>query len=111
MLAITLSACVKTATFYPIEGPMSAVRPVPELKARATGILGTKGDLTLVLPDGEVCTGRWGVASAGDNVRRGHAVLYGNAGTIIEVEFNAGTNAEGTGTARDNKGNIYRVIF
>lgn len=45
-------------------------------------------------------------------VNRGEAMLVGDRGTVIHVEFYTGSGtANGTGVARDNKGNIFKVLF
>ncbi len=39
-------------------------------------------------------------------------MLVGNKGTVIHVEFYTGSGtANGSGVAKDNKGNIFKVIF
>ena len=45
-------------------------------------------------------------------VNKGEAVLVGDRGTVMQVEFYTGSGtANGTGVAKDNKGNIYKVLF
>jgi hypothetical protein len=45
-------------------------------------------------------------------VNKGEAVLVGNRDTTIQVEFYTGSGtANGTGVAKDNKGNIFKVLF
>src|SRR5262249_47541075 len=48
-----------TAKLYPVKGPYSEQRPIPILKAQVQGVQGYSGDVTLTLPDGEICTGSW----------------------------------------------------
>jgi hypothetical protein len=64
LLAIsTMLGCAKlTARFYPVQGPLSAQTPQPVLIARISGKF-TLGDMSVVLPDGELCKGRWTVVS------------------------------------------------
>ena len=39
-------------------------------------------------------------------------MLVGNMGTVIEIEFKVGSGtASGNGVGKDNKGNIFRVMF
>lgn len=138
LLLLSFCGCSTTANLYPVSGPLSEVKPLPVIKARASGILGNSGRLTLTMPDGEVCEGKWssaagtavGVSSgslfsqygasywsgytvgtkAGEN--RGQAILVGSQGTVLEVEFYTGSGtANGFGLAKDNRGNIYRVLF
>ncbi len=146
LVAAVVSGCSATATLFPIQGPMSKLSPLPILKARADGITGNTGNISLTMPDGELCKGRWSsiapmayrastasaaVTTVGDmasvwsavygsgfsmanvpGVNRGEAVLVGDRGTIIQVEFYTGSGtANGTGVAKDNKGNIYKMLF
>lgn len=146
MLCLGLVGCSTIATLYPIEGPLSKQSPLPTPIAKINGILGNTGTISLVLPDGEVCNGRWssiapmstgfssgsasGLATSGlsstwatvygsgyslanvPGVNRGEAMLVGDRGTVIQVEFYTGSGtANGTGVAKDNKGNIYKVLF
>jgi len=135
-----------TATFYPIEGPLSKEQPLPVLLATAYGIMGNTGNISLTLPDGEFCKGKWssiapmsvGISTASASgttisgmfsvwstvygsgfsmsnlpgVNKGEAMLVGNKGTVIQVEFYTGSGtANGTGVAKDNKGNIFKVLL
>jgi hypothetical protein len=146
MLSALASGCSTTATLYPIDGPLAKESPLPVITATADGITGNTGNISLVLPDGEICTGRWssiapmsvrysaatasGMVSSGlasawvtaygsgftianqPGVNRGQAMLVGNRGTIIEVEFYTGSGtANGVGVAKDNRGNVFRMIF
>lgn len=146
ILAAQLAACATTATLYPVDGPLSKQQPLPVLTATVDGIMGNAGGISMTLPDGEQCTGKWssiapmsvgfsmasasgtatnGMASvwttvygSGFSVRnlpavnKGEAMLVGDRGTVIQVEFYTGSGtANGTGVAKDNKGNIYKVLF
>jgi hypothetical protein len=45
-------------------------------------------------------------------VVRGEAVLVGERGTVMQVEFYTGSGTgHGTGVATDNRGNVYKVLF
>lgn len=146
ILATLLAACSTTATLYPVDGPLSKQQPLPVLTAVIDGIMGNTGGISMTLPDGERCTGKWssiapmsvgvstasasgtatnGIASvwttvygSGFSVRnlpgvnKGEAMLVGERGTVIQVEFYTGSGtANGSGVAKDNKGNIYKVLF
>ncbi len=141
-----LAGCSTTAHLYPIEGPLSKLVPLPVLKARADGITGNTGSITLTMPDGEELRGRWssiapqqvtfssasgsasvqgGMARAWaqvygaefsvsnlPGVNRGEAMLTGPKGTVLQVEFFTGSGtANGNGVAKDNHGNVFKVIF
>lgn len=51
-------------------------------------------------------------ASNVPGVNKGEAMLIGDRGTVMHVEFLTGSGtANGTGVAKDNRGNIYKVLF
>ena len=130
--------CSTTAMVFPVEGPLSELTPVPRIAATVNGIFGNSGSLSMDMPDGEQCDGKWSSAagagisttsgtlmgtygslygtsttvSTGTGQNPGRAVLTCSQGRIIEVEFVtvAGT-ASGFGFAKDNEGNVYRVLF
>jgi len=138
LLALTASGCSTTASFFPVEGPLSTMVPVPVIEAKVDGILGNTGNLSLLMPDGEQCSGKWSsAAGAGVTVQSGslmgtYGPLYGTvtsvstgtgqnqgqafltcaAGRTIQVEFVTGAGtANGFGFAKDNMENVYRVLF
>jgi hypothetical protein len=141
-----IAACSTTATLYPVDGPLSRQQPLPVLTAVVDGITGNTGGISLSLPDGELCTGKWssiapmsvgfstasasGSATGGmasvwatvygsgfsvgnlPGVNKGEAMLVGDRGTVIQIEFYTGSGtANGSGVARDNKGNVFKVLF
>lgn len=96
----------------------------------------TNGEVSMLLPSGEVLRGEyrtlrsgmtgWGTifvqggasAVAAINVRsdqyRGTAIATGSQGTVMECEYvtsSSRTRPEGYGTCRDNSGRLYRLIF
>ena len=140
------SGCSTTANFYPIEGPLSKMIPMPVLVASVDGISGNTGNISLSLPDGEQLTGKWSsvapqstsysvgnsnlIATNGLNsvwsqvygssfsisnlagVNRGEAILTGPKGTLLQAEFVTGSGtANGKGIAKDNHGNVFKMIF
>lgn len=146
MAVTAIAACSTTATLYPVDGPLSKQQPLPVLTAAVDGIMGNTGGISLVLPDGENCTGKWssiapmsvgfstaaasGSATSGmasvwatvygsgftvrnlPGINKGEAMLVGDRGTIFQVEFYTGSGtASGSGVAKDNKGNIFKVLF
>lgn len=54
-----LAGCSTTATLFPVEGPLSKQVPLPMLQARVDGITGNTGDISMELPDGDKCLGKW----------------------------------------------------
>ena len=130
---LTFSGCV-TLELYPVKGPSATQVPITVLKAKAKGVMGNSGKVILTMPDGEVCKGRWsstaGVKGSRNNAgllvdygqelglsprgneNRGYGMLVGPKGTSIEIEFLTGAGtAHGFGVAKDNRGNIYKVLF
>jgi hypothetical protein len=125
------------ANMMPVTGPLSVASPVPVLSVKVSGILGNSGGIAFTMPDGEQCKGRWSSA-AGANVSYGNASLlnqYGSTyiagyavsaggqnpgealatcdrGRAFQMEFTTGGGtAHGFGIGKDNKGNIYRMVF
>lgn len=134
-LSLTASGCAITTRLVPVEGPMSAVRPVPIIEARAER--GGKRRLTFVLPDGDRCEGRWSAVggsgtvsvaagtllsqygaqylsgysvSSGSGQYRGQALVVCHNGDIFQIEFLSGSSG-GFGIAKDREDNIYRFVF
>lgn len=133
IVLIVFSSCV-TLELYPVKGTASTQVPITVIKAKAKGIMGNSGKVILTMPDGEVCKGRWsstaGVKGSRNNVgllvdygqelglsprgneNRGYAMAVGRKGTSMEIEFLTGAGtAHGFGVAKDNRGNVYRVLF
>jgi hypothetical protein len=136
--SVLASGCSQPVTLYPVQGPLSKQQPLPTIAAQADGILGNTGDLSLTLPDGEACRGKWSSAApqqvsvstgslfsmygsaagygvtAGNvpGVNRGEAFLTCDRSTTIQAEFFTGSGtANGYGVAKDSRGNIYKMIF
>lgn len=130
-----LSSCTLSATAYPVAGPAAQVGKTCTAKFTWAG--GGTGTITIVLPSGEVCTGRYATVvggvispdiaadtggsvaiasvSSGDirGLQTSRAMLLGNHGTIIDFEgYTSGANpTHGFGRAKDNKGSIWKVIW
>lgn len=132
-----MDGCYAYLNFYPVQGPLAGQTPVPTLIAKFTGPF-KSGNLSLVLPDGEKCTGRWTqtptvsgdpMASVWDQVYGqgfyvGHvlgsklyaiAAVTGNRGTVLNVRMYKSGAADphriGTikGIAKDTGGNVYKI--
>jgi hypothetical protein len=123
---------------YPVQGTLSTQTPAPIFKITLSGVYKT-GTLTATLEDGEVCHGSWGAVGQGDpsagqmsgewdrvygqgfftanvlgNPVFARAVLTGNKGTTLNVEFydpTPGQVADVKGVAKDSKGNIFKLTF
>jgi hypothetical protein len=131
-----LSACTATAHLYPVQGPLSTRIPPPTLILKQSG----RG-VSVVLEDGEVCSGPFAILSPTDSSARElstewdliygsgyylahvlgtpihRSTLVGNKGTTLEVENSdvAPVNSSGiatvVGVAKDSRGNIYKLNF
>lgn len=133
-----VAGCSTTVSMFPVEGPLSEERPVPTIEATADGIMGNSGNISLTMPDGEHCTGKWSSAagagieiesgsligtygsaygtstsvSTGTGQNPGQAILTCDQGRTIQLEFVTGAGtANGFGIAKDNEENIYKVLF
>jgi hypothetical protein len=133
----SIISCTLTAKAYPVAGP--AVQGGKVLDAKFTWAGNGSGTVTLTLPDGEVCTGRYATVvggimspetvaaqggavavssssvSTGDirGLQTSRAMLIGTRGTIVDFEgYTSGANpTHGFGRAKDNKGNVWKVIW
>jgi hypothetical protein len=63
MTAAILSGCILSVPsgFSPVQGPLSQQSPIPTYSATISGLL--SGTVSVVLDNGEVCTGQWELAS------------------------------------------------
>ena len=134
MAALSVAACSTTVNLYPVQGPLASQRPLPVIAATADGILGNTGNLTMTMPNGEVCSGKWSSVApqyAGSvslfgqygtaagfatgiqpGVNKGQAFLSCTLGTTVEAEFYTGSGtASGYGIAKDSKSNVYKMLF
>jgi hypothetical protein len=140
-LLLVATACTVTARLYPVQGPLSALRPPPVLLARITPNGPTSpATLRVELPDGELCRSPApggegtaevrGVAAAGDPMQREWDAVFGNGYYVARVVGNEHTRMEAlgdrgtrlvldffaygqfsTGVASDSLGNLYKVVF
>ena len=137
-LAALIAGCSTTARLYPVEGPLSQLVPAPVIAATIRGIEGNNGSLSFVLPSGAACQGEWSSAAgvettfaagslfsqygaahgsgyairSGGGQNPGRAIATCADGSRFDIEFvTGGGTASGFGFARDNQGNVYRVLF
>ena len=54
-----LTACSTTVSFFPVSGPLVESKQNQPIIAKAEGILGNTGKISLTLPSSEVCVGKW----------------------------------------------------
>src|SRR5436305_1583238 len=57
---LLLSGCYRGGHLYPVQGPLARQTAPPVYRATMHGVLNS-GGLTITLPDGEICQGRWAV--------------------------------------------------
>ncbi len=106
--ALILAGCSfsVTAKLYPVKGPYAEQRPIPVLKALVTDVQRNSGDVSLTLPDGELCVGSWsslapqqvsvstmtGRAQVTSGIQTAYATVYGTGFTVANVPgINRGT--------------------
>jgi hypothetical protein len=133
-----LAGCSQTVSMFPMSGPLKESRPAPVLKAKADNISSNSGKFSVTYPNGDQCTGRWssvapqmtsvgwgslfsqygaisGISTSVSNlpgINRGEAVAVCGSGNQISVEFYTGSGtANGVGVAKDEQGNIFKLIF
>lgn len=63
LLATIMMLGCGTLRFYPVQGPLVSLKPVPVLKAKFSGL--NSGNVSVVLNDGEVCKGKWTTVNMG----------------------------------------------
>lgn len=151
LLGTLLTVGCAEGRLYPVQGPYSALSPVPVFTAKASGAFNS-GSISVVLENGEKGKGHWNVAEArpastgtstpngstandmatvwdtvyGSGFYVSHVVgnklfaraeIMGDRGTTLQIEMyrSAGEREETPinirGVARDNKNNIYKVVF
>ncbi|MHA6297844.1 hypothetical protein [Devosia sp. CAU 1758] len=138
--ALLLAGCMSTkVSMFPVEGPLSRMAPLPTIQATAKGIESNTGEITMVRPGDDLCSGRWSsvapqmvVASSGSlfstygssvgfnsvsvanmpGTNRGEAFLACSSGATVQAEFYTGSGtANGYGVAKDSDGNVYKMLF
>lgn len=135
--ACLASSCTMNASFTPTEGPLaeSGITSIPaEFTYNGFG----NGKVKVVMPDGEVCEGKYftvaegttsfgtgvvvgafgattvnGSSSSYKNKQSGRGLLTGDKGRVLEFEYTTSTNSptHGYGGGKDNKGNLYKFVF
>lgn len=141
LISTTLTGCLVMVPghLYPVQGSLSAQTPVPVYQVTISGV-GNSGTMSTTLAGGEVCRGDWApvrqndpsarkfsadwdrvygegffVANVLGNSAIVRAVLVGNKGTTLNVEFHGLTAGKPTnnikGIAVDNNGNLFKLTF
>lgn len=58
LLITVMFGCTYTMRFYPVQGPLSAQKPLPVFVGKLS-VGSTSGNISVVLGNGELCKGRW----------------------------------------------------
>ena len=59
LISSFLIACSTSVSLFPISGPYAQAKQIQPIIAKADGIMGNNGKISLTLPSGEVCDGVW----------------------------------------------------
>ena len=121
--AVLFSGCSLsvTAKLYPVKGPYSEQKPIPVVRAHVKDVQRNSGDVTLTLPDGELCSGSWsslapqqvsmtsitGHGQVTSGIQTAYATVYGTGFTVSNVP---GVN-RGTAYLVGNRGTTIEVEF
>jgi hypothetical protein len=102
-----MCGCVYHARFYPVRGPLAMQTPIPVPRAKLTGPFNS-GSISLTLPDGEVCKGRWHAASApaSNSLQSAWDSVYGQGFYVAHV---LGARYYAEATLRGNRGTVLNV--
>jgi hypothetical protein len=133
IFVLVISGCSMKATMYPVSGPLvesGQAQPIPvEYSYNGSG----HGSIIFYMPDGEICKGEYttvadsqiatvfaydqfttyyGNGFSTSSKQHGQAIAYGNAGTVLQAEyFVDAMTFHGYGLAKDNKGNIFKLMW
>ena len=95
-----LVACSTSVSLFPISGPYAQAKQIQPIIAKADGIMGNSGKISLTLPSGEVCNGMWSSVaptSASANIGVASVGLSSNMasawGTAYGTSFSIGNSA------------------
>jgi hypothetical protein len=100
LISSFLMACSTSVSLFPISGPYAQAKQIQPIIAKADGIMGNSGKISLTLPSGEACNGMWSSVaptSASANVGMGSIALSSNManawGTAYGTSFSIGNSA------------------
>ena len=71
LLAGTISGCYLNGHLFPVRGPLASMTPPPTLSARVSGEFNS-GNMSVTLPDGEICKGQLSTVSQNPAQNNGH---------------------------------------
>jgi hypothetical protein len=86
LLSGLVAGCSTTANLYPVQGPLASQKPLPVIVATADGITGNTGNLSLRMPDGEECSGKWSSVAP---KMAGEGTLFSRYGTTVGFSYRA----------------------
>jgi hypothetical protein len=135
---LLLTACSSSISMFPIEGPLRSETPNQVLSATAENVSSNSGRFSVTYPNGDECVGRWasiapqltsaswgslftqyGAMSGASimttnmpGINRGEAMAVCSSGNRLQIEFYTGSGtANGIGVAKDERGNVFKLIF
>jgi hypothetical protein len=95
-----LVACSTSVSLFPISGPYAQAKQMQPIIAKADGIMGNSGKISLTLLSGEVCNGMWSSVaptSASANIGMASVGVSSNMasawGTAYGTSFSIGNSA------------------
>ncbi len=133
-----LTACSAAISMFPVEGPIRSETPNQVLSASAENVSSNSGKFSVTYPNGDQCVGRWasiapqltstswgslftqygaltGASIMTTNmpgINRGEAIAVCSSGNRLQIEFYTGSGtANGSGVAKDERGNVFKLIF
>ena len=128
-----VSGCTMKATMYPVSGPLIDSGQAKPISAEYSYDTSGHGKITFYMPDGEVCRGEYTTISDSQTMtifardqfysyygngfstnskQHGQAIAYGDSGTVLQAEyFVDAMTFHGYGLAKDNKGNIFKLVW
>lgn len=95
-----LASCSTPVSFFPTSGPFMQAKLVQPIIASAVGVSNNSGNISLILPDKESCTGKYSViaptfsiASAGASSIQLSSNLVNAWGSVYGANFTVGNPA------------------
>ena len=141
-ISVICCSCSITMKAYPVSGPIAESGEIYVFKAKVNNVaFGNSGTIKMIGHNSEYFEGQWsslagerrsrnnpesnlndetligrygsefGLVPRG-NENRGYAMMVGDKGTLIEIEYlNGAGTAHGFGIGKDNHGNIFKILF
>lgn len=147
-LLLLLPGCARPVGLYPVEGPLAESGNISRLEMTfdsfqfmdykeysftLPGNWDKRGQIQVILADGEICRGEYAIYPFGHTIRLfsydqyatyfgstsaprlsryGQALATGDRGTVFQAEFYVTSSSkQGYGLARDTKNNVYKLLW